>query len=464
MHRPCVVIVGGGITGLAAAHHIQESGAPVEAILLERADRLGGCIFTERAHGFVMEHGADVFLARKPHAAQLCGALGLTLQAPVQRRAYVRRDVGLYPLPAGFSGLVPARAGPLVSTRLLTVRGKARLLLERFVPPYTAGAEESVQDFFMRRYGREAYARIMAPLLGGLSGGDPAQLSLEAQLPHLRTMEQVHGSLLRAMARGPRSRGAALRSLTGGLGTLIEALYGCLDPMTVRTSVSVCAVQKRSTGFTVRLDGGGHQDADAVLIAAPAYAAAAMLATLDAELADALGAIQYGATILVHLAFRASQVPRALDASGYIAAPGAGSLVAASTWSSAKLEGRAPADHVLLRVVLGRNRTDAVFGMSDADLLGAACDEVRDVLGITARPLLWRVHRWHRSLPQYVLGHPARCEQIAALCSRHPGLQLAGAAYYGAGIPDCIRSGRRAAEAILSKLELKHAPEIRATV
>ncbi len=454
MTRPYrVVIVGGGITGLAAAFHLQVSGAPLEVTLLEKADRLGGCIFTERSSDFVMEHGADVFLACKPHAAALCEALGLQVQVPLQRRAYIRRADGLYPLPEGFSGLVPARLGPVLSTRLLSLSGKVRLLLESMVPPRSSAEEESVQAFFTRRYGREAYTRIVAPLLGGLSGGDPVTLSVDALLPHLRAMEQAHGSLLRATARGPQPRVSALRSLVGGLGTLIESLRLRLGATAIRTRVAVRTISRQGARYAVHADGGVTWDAEVVLIAAPANAAAEMLAPLNPGLSEVLGTIRYGATIVVQLAFRASQVPRPLDASGYLSALGADRMAVASTWSSAKLAGRAPDDHVLLRVVLGRKSGDAVFTLDDARLLALAQAEVKEVLGVGASPILQRVHRWHQSLPQYDMGHRKRCSRIDAMSKQHSGLHLAGAAYHGAGIPDCIRDAQRAAEAILSDLE-----------
>ena len=453
-----VVIVGGGITGLAAAHYLQESGAPVEVTVLEKAERLGGCIFTERRDGFVMEHGADVFLARKPHAVVLCAALGLMPQVPLQRRAYVCRADGLRLLPQGFSGLVPVRLGSVLATRLLSPGGKARLLLERWIPPSRSGQEESVKAFFVRRYGREVYARIIAPLLGGLTGADPAAVSLDAQLPHLRAMEQAYGSLMRATGCRPRRATASgLCSLDGGLGTMIEALRTHLGASGIRTGVPVRAIRRRGSAYTVHAKSGGCWQADAVLVAAPAYEAARMLAPLDDDLAEALGSIRYGATITVQLAYRALQVPRALDASGYIVAPGMGRAAVASTWSSAKLAGRAPADHVLLRIVLGRKHSDAVFAMDDERLIAVARAEVRDVLGVVGPPLLQRVQRWHRSLPHYVMGHQARCARIEAVARRYRGLHLAGAFYHGAGIPDCIQDAQRAGQAILSDLELNHA-------
>ena len=447
-----VVIIGAGITGLSAAYFLQQSGAPLNVVVLEKAARVGGRIYTERIGGYVLEHGADVFLARKPQAMRLCEALGLTVQSPIQQGAYLRRGDGLHRLPFGMSGLAPAQWSSILRTDLLSLRGKMRTLAEYLVPRRRADSDESVAHFYIRRFGHEAFHRVIAPLLTGLSGGDPATLSLSAQLPHLRAMEQEYGSVLRAMHRGPRSEGTALRSLPGGLGTLIEALQAHLDRVTIHTDTPVQAISKSKGHYEIRAERGASWDADAVIVTSPAPAAARLMGTLDAKLAKILRSIPYGSTRLVHLAFGASDVPHALDASGYIAAPWASGLAAASTWSSAKLPGRAPPGKVLLRVIFGRTSEDPALGMSDARLVKAARQEVKEVLGVSALPELARVHRWRSSLPQYVLGHGARCARIHDRCTRHPGLFLAGAAYRGAGIPDCIQGAQRVAQSLLSDL------------
>ncbi len=451
MTRVCrAVIIGGGVTGLTAAYHLQESGKPFEITLLEQSDRLGGCVFTERVDGFVMEHGADAFVARKPHALALCSLLDLPVQSPQTRTAYIRRPDGLVPLSGGFSGLVPAYPGTVLASPLLSLKGKARLLWEWMVPAGQDAAEESMEAFFVRRFGREAYTRVIAPLIGGLSGGDPAALSLDAHLPHLRIMENKHGSLLRAARHSPKPAGSALCSLRGGLGTLIDAMASRLQRVSICKSMPVQAVRRQGAGYVVETGSNKLHTADVVLIAVPAYAAASILAPLDAPLAEALGTIRYSAAIMVQLAYRSPDVPRVLDASGYIVAPDAGCKAVASTWSSVKFSGRAPDNHVLLRVVLARKRTDVAFAMDDEALTALACAELQDTLGVKAAPMLSRVHRWHRSLPQYALGHLERRAQIDDMRKAHSGLYLAGAAFNGTGIPDCIRSAQKAVDAILS--------------
>jgi len=444
-----VVIVGGGITGLAAAYHLQHKAGFKKIMLLEGSARLGGRIFTERQEGFVMEHGADVFVTRRPHARELCHRLGLAPQPSLLHKAYLRDADGLHPMPEGFTGLVPSRIGALIRSPLLSLRGKARLLMEPLVSRRRHEQEESIQSFFVRRFGREVYDQVIAPLVGGLSGGDPATLSLDAQLPHLRALEQRHGSLLWAMLGRSKSSGSALASLSGGLGALVDTLVAKLDVVDIRMSWPVRSVRRKESGYVVERRDGRISEADKVIVAAPAYAAAPMLALLDGQLSDLLGTIRYGAAIIVHLGFKASSVPRPLDASGYIALSGTGQEVVASTWSSAKFSGRAPADHVLLRIISGRKRSDATFAMDDSQLVATARSEIRETMGIEALPVLWRVHRWPHSVPRYVLGHRQRCAHIMERLQEYPGLHLAGAAYDGAGIPDCIKSGQNVAEAVI---------------
>ncbi len=452
--RRRVLVVGGGITGLSAALHLQESRAPLDIVLLEASNRLGGCIFTERTGGFVMEHGADVFVSRMPHAVALARTLDLELQEPLVQRALVRQKGGLVPLPEGFTGLVPGRLGPVMDSPLLSFRGKARLLLEWLIPARKEGSDESVEAFFVRRYGKEVYARMIGPLLGGLSGGDPANLSMDALLPHLRAIEEEHGSLLTGATRARGTQAShGFRSLYGGLGDLIAALQERIRrAATIRLGARIEAIQRTGNEFVATGSGGIAWRADAVVVTVPAYAAATMLEPLDGALAELLQGIHYGATIMVQTGYEVSPMPRFLEASGYVTTSDAGSLAVASTWSSAKFAHRAPQGCLLVRTVFGRQRGDAAFAMDDDELCSAARAEVAEVLGITAAPVITRVHRWHHSLPRYVMGHRARSDHITLHCRRHQGLYLAGAANHGAGIPSCIWDAQRAAQALLKDM------------
>ncbi len=442
--KPCVVVVGGGLTGLVAAYRLQQAG--INVTLLEKTSRLGGCIRTVRQDGFVMEDGPDVFLARKPGARAICEELGLKLQEmlPQPRSAYILRNGVLHPLPEGFSGLVPARIGPVLRSPLLSLRGKLRFLMDLVVPPRRDEGDESVASFFTRRIGREAYAVFVEPLLGGISGGDPEELSLSATLPHLQVAERRCVSLLRATKRQPL-RDSPFLSLEGGLETIAEAMALRLKDIRYETSVDTIGIMPGG-GYEVHLAEGDALPAQGIVIATPAPAASAIVKCLDAKLAEELAAIPYSATITVQLAYSLGNVPRSLDGYGYIVSRQERRDAVACTWSSAKLSGRAPRDMVLLRLFLGCSSLDSVLRQSDIAVLARARSEVESTLGITAGPVIQRLHRWHHSMPQYNMDHPQRIVRIRDRLVAYPGLILCGAAFGGVGIPDRVNDGELAAE------------------
>ncbi|GIV61623.1 MAG: protoporphyrinogen oxidase [Rhodothermaceae bacterium] len=459
-----IVIAGGGITGLAAAYRLQElartHGLPLELHLFERDARLGGKILTERTGGFIVEAGPDIFLARKPAALDLCRELGLADRlrptCPVRRGSYIRRGNRLYALPEGLSGLVPARLWPLIASPLLSPWGKLRLVLDtvlpaRSGPPVPGGSDdESVAAFFTRRLGREAYERLVEPLLGGIYGGDGEQLSLRATFPRLRELERAHGSLIRGLKARPEhtTPESAFLSLAGGMAELTGALAAALTGVHVAAGRCVEAVEPAGGGYRIRA-GGTSLEAEAVLLATPAYVSARLVAPFAPALAGELAAIPYGSIATLSLAYRLSDVPHPLDAYGYIIPRTEATPVLACTWSSSKLPERTPEGHALLRVfIAARAGNDDLLDRPDEALLALARDELRATLGLTAVPVFHRLYRWQRAMPQYVLGHPERLDRIARHLDAHPGLYLAGAGYRGVGIPDCIRDAEHAARQI----------------
>ena len=471
--RP-VVIVGGGITALAAAYRLQTEaqGQPLAITVLEQTERLGGKIRTEQRDGFTLELGPDIFLARKPRGIELCREVGLETQIRdtnrVQRGSYIQKKDALYRLPEGLSGLIPTRLGPMLRTPLLSPWGKLRLATDWLRPARRDEADESVAAFITRRLGREAYVNLVEPLLGGIYGGDGNALSLQATLPQLRALERRYGSLVRGLLKEQAARSeeasaqSAFVTLEGGMETLITRLAAQLPGVDIRLSRPVRAINRLGVGYAVHTDAAPPLRADAVLVTTPAHRAAGLLAPLDGGLADELGASPPGSTITLSMAFRAADVPHPLDAYGYIIPRAEGKPVLACTWSSTKIPGRAPDGMVLLRLFLGRSDADAVFQQDEEALVAMARAELQTMLGITAWPLFHRLHRWHRAMPQYVLGHSERLTRIAQRLAVHPGLFLAGAAYRGVGIPDCILDGERAAEqaaAFLAATEVASVPE-----
>ncbi len=442
-----VAIVGGGIAGLAAARRVETLLPDAEIELLEATPRLGGKLLTEHVDGFVIEGAADSFLSRKRRGVELCEELGLTAELigrrPENARSFVRVGHELYPLPEGLTGMIPTDLDAVAQSPILSAEGRARISAEPDIPPAPSDGDESIASFVTRRLGREAYERLVEPLFAGIYGGDGEQLSLRATFPNLRALELEHGSVLRGLEAQPRGPSAyppfvALRS---GMQTLAGALAESLERTTIVTGRSEAAPMAHKDS-RYRL---GDREMDAVVVAAPAHAAARMLAELDPELSGLLAGIPYASSAIVTVAYRNEDVPHPLDGYGYVVPAVERSDVLACTWSSSKWEQRAPEGFALLRVYLRR-----ISGEADR-LVATARDELR-LLGIESEPHLTRVHQWPSGMPQYVLGHPERLERIDERLERHPGLSLAGAAYRGVGIPDCIESGERAAESVARAL------------
>jgi protoporphyrinogen/coproporphyrinogen III oxidase len=445
-----VVVVGGGISGLAATRRL-ESVTDAEIVLVEGEPVLGGKLRTEHVDGFVIEEAPDSFLSRKERGVALCEELGLAGELigrrPEHARSFVRRGDDLHPLPEGLTGMIPTNLEALEQSELLSPEGKARFAAEPDVPAPRGRADESVASFVSRRFGREAYESLVEPLMTGIYGGDGERLSLQATFPQLRVLELEHGSLLRGLPAPAPSDRPPFLSLRDGMGALVAALRDGFERARILTGRAVARV---SRDFELTLVDGETISADGVVLATPAFVTAELLLSLDPGLAAAHAEIPYASSVVVTLGFsRADVVP--LDGYGYLVPRAEGGDVLACTWSSQKWEGRAPDECLLLRVYAGRFGGRDLTQDSDDDLVALAREEVA-FLGVTAAPVLMRVHRWPRGMPQYVLGHPERVARIDAAVAAYPGLAVAGAGYRGVGIPDCIRSGELAAESVARAL------------
>lgn len=452
-----VVVVGGGIAGLAAALRLERLRPGCEVVLVESRPRIGGTILTEEVSGCVIEGGPDSFLAGKPRGIGLCVELGLTshLIARDQRdcRTYVRLGSELRPLPAGLTGMIPTRLDTLASSGILSPEGLARFACESELPAGTEAGDESIAAFVTRRMGREAYERLVEPLMSGIYAGDGEQLSLAATFPNLRHLEREYGSVTRGLL-GSRSQSAAagpsFLSLRGGMRDLVAALADRLVSTTVVTGRMVVSVRRAARGhdYELGLADGDTLAAEAVVLATPAYVTAALVASLDPPLAEAHAAIPYASTAVVTLAYPSAVLSRPLDGYGYVVPRIEDSDVLACTWTSSKWQGRAPEGHALVRVYMGRFGRRDVTVDSDEELVASARSEIAATLAPNADPLVTRVHRWPRGMPQYVMGSVERLAVIERRLAEHPGLAVAGAAYRGVGIPDCVASGEQAAEKI----------------
>ncbi len=445
-----VAVVGGGIAGLAAARSLEREAQPVEVVLVESDTTLGGKLRTERVDGFVIEAGPDSFLSRKERGVGLVQELGLGDQLiarrPEHQHTFIRRGDDLHPLPEGLTGMIPTNLEALERSELLSPEGKLRFASEPDVPPAAGDEDESVASFVSRRFGREAYEALVEPLMTGIYGGDGDQLSLRATLPQLRVLELEHGSLLRGLSEPAPSELPPFVSLREGTGSLVSGLVAALERTELLLGRAAARISRRTESYELELADGAVIESDGVVVATPAFVTAELLEELDPGLTEAHAAIPYASSVVVTLAFsRADVTP--LDGYGYVVPRVEGGDVLACTWTSQKWEGRAPDGTVLIRVYAGRFGGPDLTAEADADLVARALTEV-GLGGVDAVPLLTRVHRWPRGMPQYVLGHPELLVRIDAALRKHPGLALAGAAYRGVGIPDCIRSGELAAASV----------------
>ncbi len=449
-----LVIVGGGISGLAAAWTAVKAG--IDVTLIEREQRLGGKLRTDRVEGFLLEAGPDSFLSRKPAAAQLCEALGISSRLqprrPQPRRTFVQHQHRLHPMPEGFSGLIPTDLEALKGCDFLSAEARERALREPEIPPRVSDGDESVESFMTRRFGAETFQLLIEPLVSGIYAADAGLLSLESTYPHLREIELRHGNLTRGLAPAPARAVAtdAFLSLPEGMGELVTHLEGHLDGARILRGVRAHRVSRLEGRFRVETDSGSIA-ADALILAAPAHEAAPLVGPMDQELSALLAAIPSASPAIVHLGYPASSIQQALDGYGYVIPRVEGSPFIACTWTSSKWEGRAPDGMVLLRLYAGRAGAPAPG--SDEPLVEAAREELSATLGIRARPVLSKVHRWELGMPQYTLGHPRKRLAIRARLETNPGLYLAGASSRGVGIPDCIESGQEAARSVIGRLE-----------
>ncbi len=460
-----IVIIGGGIAGLAAAYYTYrkaaERGIPLHLTLLEADARWGGKIVTQRLKGFVIEGGPDTFLATKPWAVALCRELGLETRLhgtnPEHRNTYVLHRGQLRPLPEGLTMMIPTRFAPILRSDLLTWPQKARLGLDFFLPPRPDDGDESLGAFISRRLGRAAYEHLIEPLLSGIYAGDGDQLSLRATFPYLRQLELKYGSLARgalALRRQQPNNGharSAFLTPTSGLAEIVETLIEVLNQQgaDLRLNSAVDSVSFSDGIYRVQPKRGNALHAQGVILAVPAYAAGALLAPLDPSLAADLGAIPYASTATISLAYRVEDLPRPLDGYGYVIPRCEGRQALACTWTSTKFPHRAPPGYALLRVFVGRAGQEQAIPWDEGSLLQMARQELKLTLGISAPAVLHQVYIWEKAMPQYNLGHPERLARIQAALQKWPGLALAGNAYGGIGIPDCIHSGEQAAEIVL---------------
>ena len=473
-----ITIIGGGIAGLAAAYYAEQRSEPgVEITVLEAGDRWGGKITTDRVRDaapegqFVIEGGPDTFIVTKPWAMRLCKELGIADRLrgtnPKHKATYILKNDRLHELPGGLTMMIPTEFGPMIRTGLLSWPQKARMGMDFVLPAAEKNGDESLGTFVSRRLGRAAYENLIEPLMSGIYAGDGDRLSLKATFPYLRDLEIKEGGLIKgalaarkARAKNgsgpnPGSRSIFMTPITG-LAEIVEKLVDTLEEAGVDMQLDsvVCGLARNDDGsWAIELSSGSTITSDGVIIAAPAFVAGELLADHAPGLAADLSEIEYVSTSTVTMAFKEEDLPKPLNGYGYVIPRRAGRKALACTWTSTKFPHRAPEGYALVRVFIGRAGQENDIAWTDESLKAIAREELALTLGISADPLVTRIYRWEKAMPQYNLGHPARLDRIAGRLAALKGLGLAGNGYAGIGIPDCIRSGELAAEKVLEDLE-----------
>ncbi len=492
-----VVIIGGGVAGLATAYFLQERGhGVVDYTLIESAPAFGGKIVSWRENGFVIEGGPDSFITQKTAALELGRALGLGDQLigtnDAARKVFVWSRGKLRPMPEGVMLIVPTRFMPFVKSSLISWPGKLRMGLDLFIPPRRDDGDESLSHFVRRRLGAEALDRIAEPMIAGIYVADAENLSLKSTFPRFLDMEKKYGSLIRGMVRqrraanlmsssplsfvlgpwsargrdqgprtkdqgprtedqGPRTKdqGPLFMTLRGGLQDLVDAIVARLRRDALLLNRRADAVTHDGDAYAVLLNDGTRLTADAIVFATPAYATADLVQGIDPALASSLRTIRYVSTATVSLGFKRAELNHPLDGFGFVLPRSEKRKIIACSWSSSKFNHRAPEGYALVRAFIGGARAEHLAEQDDAALAQMARDELRAMMGITATPVLTKVYRWYKANPQYEVGHQERVAEMERLAAQHPGMFLVGSAYHGVGVPDCIQDGARVAETFL---------------
>jgi protoporphyrinogen/coproporphyrinogen III oxidase len=475
-----IAVIGGGIAGLSAAWAIEKArraGEPIEYRLFEAGGRLGGVISSEIVDGCVVEGGPDSFLTEKSAAAALCGELGiadhLLSSNDAERRTYIVVLNQLTPLPDGLMFMIPTKLAPTILTPLFSWSTKLRMAREFLFPPPPATADESVADMTRRHFGQETVDRLVSPLLSGVYGGDASQLSVRAVLPRMVTMEQEHRSLTRAMLaarkKAPRTAASARPSrsmfttLRGGMKLMVDSVATQLTPGWIHLGTPVhslrnnnidCADPRSSScGCRWTLEAAfGEERFDGIVLALPAWASADLLRPCSSDLAELLAGVPYSSSITVTMGFAMEDLRTLPPGFGFLVPATERRSMLACTFAHAKFAGRTPSGKGVLRCFLGGSGNEALLDETDDRLTDVVLKELREIARLTAKPAFVRIARSPRAMAQYAVGHLERMQRVRAMLATLPGLALAGNAYEGIGVPDCIRTGQQAAESVLQSL------------
>ena len=466
-----VLIVGGGISGLATAYRLTElsrqGSFPVEITLLEAKPRLGGVIETRSREGFLLEGGPDSFISEKPAALELSKRLGIAAEVTGTnekfRRSFVYKKGKLVQVPEGFYLIAPSQIRAFLETPLLSLATKLRMGCDLFIPRRAGGGDESIGSFVRRRFGETTLREIAQPMIGGIYTADPERLSLEATMPQFLEMERTYGSVIRGLfARKKLGKKNAAKAASGpryslflsykeGMEQLTRTLVAKLPEVRFITSSAAARIKRRAQ-WLIETEQGVTQEADAVCLALPAHQASRLLEDAAPGLSGDLAAIPYESVATVNLAYQRAYIPHSLGGFGFVVPAFTKRKIVACSFSSVKFPGRAPEGMALLRAFVGGALHREVYALGDGAMVKIVIEELRHYLGIEAKPVFTSISRYPLSMPQYPVGHLARVASLHEQLAGFPGLFLAGNGYRGIGVPDCVKGAELAADAMMNHL------------
>jgi len=459
-----IVVIGGGITGLSAAHRLielqKEKNLDIEVLLIEKSKKLGGPITTIKKGNFLIELGPDMFFTKKPWALELSKRLGLENELietnESKRGTYVLWQKKLVPVPEGFLMLAPSKIIPFLKTPLFSWAGKLRMMLDLFISK-KGSTDESLASFVRRRFGNEALERVAQPMIGGIYTADPEKLSLKATMPQFIEMEQKYGSVIKAMLHNKNenrkdsgARYSQFLSFKNGMGTLINALKQSLEGC-ISLNEAVTKISRNEESWEIQTE-RRNIEASGVIVTTPSYHTASLAQNFDTELASELASIEYASSSVVIFAYKTKEISHELNEFGFVVPNVEKSDLIACSFSSIKFDGRAPEDHILIRAFLGGALNPEIVNLDDNQIIDRAKNELEKILGIKGNPEFTLIQRYPDAMPQYHLGHLDKVANIQNRLLEYKGLEIAGNAYSGVGIPECVYSGEQAAENILKVL------------
>lgn len=466
-----VVVIGGGIAGITAAYYLQKEARdkqlPIETILMESTERLGGKIQTYTDNGYVIEKGPDSFLARKTSASRLAEEAGLKDQLVNNGtgKSYILIKDKLHSMPGGAVMGIPTKIAPFVKSGMFSPLGKLRAGGDFILPPSNIKGDQSLGYFFRRRFGNEVVDHLIEPLLSGIYAGDIDQMSLMATFPQFYEVEQKYRSLILGMKKGTpkpkaapapaqtnKKSGGMFLSLKGGLESLVHAIEAKLNPGSVTKGVSVEKVEREDHHYLLQLSTGEEIMADSVIVCVPHQQTARIFPSYS--FFESFKSVPSTSVANVALAFPESAVKNDIDGTGFIISRDSGYSMTAVTWTHKKWLHSAPNGKALLRCYVGRPGDEEIVSRSDEEIIETVLKELNKTMDIQSKPELAVITRWHHAMPQYTVGHKQRMIEITGNMRKElPGVFLAGASYAGLGVPDCIDQGEEAVKHVLEYLK-----------